>query len=190
MHGSTGGADVATGSEPAASGPSVREDGHRTVRPVRRVRRVQLTDLLRRSTCTPSPCGGRSRRHRGSRTTVLALESAIWHEAALFHHAGLANFCGPYTRSYGPDATRTVTLIALWIWAAFGRARRPAARHRGRRDRPRPRPHGRPRDRSPGPGSGRGSRPGQLRAASTARRADPPRVAERPARSPRSCSTT
>ena len=48
------------------------------------------------------------------------LEAAIWHEAASFHHAGLANFCGPYTRSYGPDATRTVTLMALWIWAAFG----------------------------------------------------------------------
>ncbi|MDQ6696320.1 MAG: hypothetical protein M3Z46_02540, partial [Actinomycetota bacterium] len=53
------------------------------------------------------------------------LEAAIWHEAALFHHAGLANFCGPYTRSYGPDATMTVTLIALWIWAAFGRTAAP-----------------------------------------------------------------
>jgi hypothetical protein len=50
------------------------------------------------------------------------LEAAVWHEAALFHHAGLVNFCGPYTRSYGPDATATVTLIALWIWAAFGRS--------------------------------------------------------------------
>lgn len=53
------------------------------------------------------------------------LEAALWHEAALFHHAGLANFCGPYTRSYGPDATQTVTLIALWIWAAFGRQAAP-----------------------------------------------------------------
>ncbi len=49
------------------------------------------------------------------------LEAAIWHEAARFHHAGLANSCGPYTRSYGPDATTTVTLLSLWIWAAFGR---------------------------------------------------------------------
>ncbi len=49
------------------------------------------------------------------------VEAAIWHEAATFHHAGLGNFCGPYTRSYGPDATRTVTLMALWIWASFGR---------------------------------------------------------------------
>ncbi len=49
------------------------------------------------------------------------LEGALWRRAGEFFHAELRNFCGPYTRSYHPDANRSVALFALWIWAVLGR---------------------------------------------------------------------
>ncbi|HVE93639.1 MAG TPA: hypothetical protein VNB24_01875, partial [Acidimicrobiales bacterium] len=49
------------------------------------------------------------------------LETATWRNAAAFFNPALRNFCGPYTRSYHPDATRSVTLFSLWLWALFGR---------------------------------------------------------------------
>lgn len=49
------------------------------------------------------------------------LENALWRSAGDFYHANLRNYCGPFTRSYNPDATRSVTLFSLWIWARLGR---------------------------------------------------------------------
>ena len=48
------------------------------------------------------------------------LETALWRHVVSMYHAGLRNFCGPYTRSYHPDATRSIALFALWQWALFG----------------------------------------------------------------------
>jgi hypothetical protein len=48
------------------------------------------------------------------------LAAQLWAQAARFYNAWLANFCGPYTRSYHPDSTRSVALFSLWIWATFG----------------------------------------------------------------------
>ena len=52
-------------------------------------------------------------------------EDALWRSAGTFYNANLRNWCGPYTRSYHPDATRSVTMFSLWIWARLGRARAP-----------------------------------------------------------------
>ncbi len=53
------------------------------------------------------------------------LETALWRTAGSFYNANLENFCGPFTRSYNPDATRSVTLLSLWIWALLGRDHAP-----------------------------------------------------------------
>lgn len=53
------------------------------------------------------------------------LEAALWSSAASFYNANLRNFCGPYTRSYGADARRSVSLFSLWLWAIAGRADAP-----------------------------------------------------------------
>jgi hypothetical protein len=53
------------------------------------------------------------------------LEDALWRGAGAFYNANLRNWCGPYTRSYHPDATRSVTMFSLWIWALLGHARAP-----------------------------------------------------------------
>jgi hypothetical protein len=49
------------------------------------------------------------------------LELAVWQSAGALYNANLRNFCGPFTRSYHPDATRSVTMFSLWIWALVGR---------------------------------------------------------------------
>lgn len=50
------------------------------------------------------------------------LENALWREeVARSYNPHLRNFCGPYTRSYSPDARRSVSLFSLWLWAAYGR---------------------------------------------------------------------
>jgi hypothetical protein len=49
------------------------------------------------------------------------LELAVWRSAGALYNADLRNFCGPFTRSYHPDATRSVTMLSLWIWALLGR---------------------------------------------------------------------
>ncbi|MDQ1481695.1 MAG: hypothetical protein QOI44_2556 [Actinomycetota bacterium] len=49
------------------------------------------------------------------------LELAVWRSAGELYNANLRNFCGPFTRSYHPDATRSVTMLSLWIWALLGR---------------------------------------------------------------------
>jgi hypothetical protein len=49
------------------------------------------------------------------------LERAVWRSAGALYNANLRNFCGPFTRSYHPDATRSVTMFSLWIWAVLGR---------------------------------------------------------------------
>ena len=49
------------------------------------------------------------------------LESAVWTSTGKLYNANLRNFCGPFTRSYHPDATRSVTMFSLWIWARVGR---------------------------------------------------------------------
>jgi hypothetical protein len=56
------------------------------------------------------------------------LETAIWRSAGAFFNANLKNFCGPFTRSYNPDATRGVALLSLWIWALLGRECAPLPR--------------------------------------------------------------
>ena len=53
------------------------------------------------------------------------LENELWRSAGEFYNANLRNYCGPFTRSYNPDATRSVTLLSLWIWALLGRERAP-----------------------------------------------------------------
>lgn len=49
------------------------------------------------------------------------LETELWRTAGKYYNANLRNYCGPFTRSYHPDATRSVTLFSLWIWALLGR---------------------------------------------------------------------
>jgi hypothetical protein len=53
------------------------------------------------------------------------LENELWRAAGNFYNANLRNYCGPFTRSYHPDATRSVTLFSLWIWAVLGREHAP-----------------------------------------------------------------
>ncbi|MHB1974207.1 MAG: hypothetical protein ACYCR4_07950 [Acidimicrobiales bacterium] len=48
------------------------------------------------------------------------LSRALWTETLERYNPMLRNWCGPYTRSYGPDATRSVTLLGLWYEAAMG----------------------------------------------------------------------
>ena len=45
---------------------------------------------------------------------------ALWNETLERYNPTLRNWCGPYTRSYGPDATRSVTLLGLWYAAVRG----------------------------------------------------------------------
>jgi hypothetical protein len=49
------------------------------------------------------------------------LEQALWSDIARWYHAGLRNLAGPYTRAYGIDLQRYVSLIAVWVWTALGR---------------------------------------------------------------------
>lgn len=53
------------------------------------------------------------------------LENEVWRSAGGFYNANLRNWCGPFTRSYHPDATQSVSLFSLWIWALLGRERAP-----------------------------------------------------------------
>jgi len=53
------------------------------------------------------------------------MENDVWRSAGDFYNANLRNFCGPFTRSYHPDATRSVTMFSLWVWALLGRERAP-----------------------------------------------------------------
>ncbi len=48
------------------------------------------------------------------------LEALLWRQVLDYYHPGLLNWVGPYTRSYGPDATRSLTLLGLWLWCALG----------------------------------------------------------------------
>ncbi len=48
------------------------------------------------------------------------LTRALWTETLERYNPVLRNWCGPYTRSYGPDVTRSVTLLGLWYEAAMG----------------------------------------------------------------------
>ena len=41
------------------------------------------------------------------------LENELWRSAGEFYNANLRNYCGPFTRSYNPDATRSVTLFSI-----------------------------------------------------------------------------
>ena len=120
----------APGSTPGPAGVStgrswwsaarVRAADRRGLRPVRCVRRVQLADLLRhRPLRAPALAGDPARRllldaGRASRDRALAATGA-------FFNANVRSFGGPFTRSYHPDATRSVTLFSLWIWALLGR---------------------------------------------------------------------
>ncbi len=54
-------------------------------------------------------------------TEGARLEAAVWRSTGDWYHAGLRNWVGPYTRSYGPDATRTLAKLSLWVWAVCGR---------------------------------------------------------------------
>lgn len=53
-------------------------------------------------------------------TAGAGLTASLWQQADDWFHAPLRNWCGPFTRSYFPDATRSVTLLALWHWARDG----------------------------------------------------------------------
>jgi hypothetical protein len=48
------------------------------------------------------------------------LAAALWRDLAGWYHAGLANVCGPYTRTYGMDLSRYVALLSLWLWRDLG----------------------------------------------------------------------
>lgn len=49
------------------------------------------------------------------------IETALWEDVARFHHAGLGNLAGPWSRSYGMDMGRYAGALGLWVWAALGR---------------------------------------------------------------------
>ena len=51
----------------------------------------------------------------------LRLATTLWNQADAIYHPALRNWCEPFTHSYHPDATRSVTLLALWKWARDGR---------------------------------------------------------------------
>lgn len=48
------------------------------------------------------------------------LAAALWRDQARWYHAGLANACGPYTRSYGMDLRRYVSILSLFLWRELG----------------------------------------------------------------------
>jgi hypothetical protein len=54
-------------------------------------------------------------------TAGTRIAARLCEHAADFYNPMLRNFCGPFTRSYHPDATRSLQLFALWMWAANGR---------------------------------------------------------------------
>jgi hypothetical protein len=41
--------------------------------------------------------------------------STVWRDIARWWHPGLRTLCGPYSRSYGMDMTRSVGLLGLWL---------------------------------------------------------------------------
>lgn len=49
------------------------------------------------------------------------LEEALWEDVARFHHAGLGNLAGPWSRSYGMDMRAYAGALGLWVWTALGR---------------------------------------------------------------------
>ena len=49
------------------------------------------------------------------------LEDALWEDVARFHHAGLRNLAGPWSRSYGMDMCAYAGALGLWVWGALGR---------------------------------------------------------------------
>jgi hypothetical protein len=49
------------------------------------------------------------------------LEEAVWDDVGRFHHAGLRNLAGPWSRSYGMDMHRYLGALGLFTWAALGR---------------------------------------------------------------------
>ncbi len=53
------------------------------------------------------------------------LEGALWEDVARFHHAGLDNLAGPWSRSYGMDMRAYAGALGLWVWTALGRAAAP-----------------------------------------------------------------
>jgi hypothetical protein len=55
----------------------------------------------------------------------IRMERVLWEDTASFHHAGLRNQCGPFSRSYGTDMRRYAALLGLWIWDAIGADRAP-----------------------------------------------------------------
>ncbi len=48
------------------------------------------------------------------------MAAALWAEVMERYHDRLRNWCGPFTRTYGPDATRSATLLGLWHAAVNG----------------------------------------------------------------------
>lgn len=67
---------------------------------------------------------------RHSRSDMLAtwgaeIEAALWRDAAPYYHAGLKNFCGPFTRSYGMDMTAYCALLGMYVWLGVGRQAAP-----------------------------------------------------------------
>ncbi len=67
---------------------------------------------------------------RHSRSDLLAtlsaeMEAALWRDAAPYYHAGLKNFCGPFTRSYGMDMTAYCALLGMYVWLGVGRQEAP-----------------------------------------------------------------
>ena len=53
------------------------------------------------------------------------MEAELWRDIARYYHAGLGNFCGPFSRSYGMDMKHYTALTSLHIWLAFGREMTP-----------------------------------------------------------------
>lgn len=49
------------------------------------------------------------------------LEEAVWEDVGRFHHAGLRNLAGPWSRTYGMDMLAYLGTLGLFSWAALGR---------------------------------------------------------------------
>jgi hypothetical protein len=53
------------------------------------------------------------------------IEAALWRDVARWYHPELQNLCGPWSRSYGMDMTKYVSLLGLWMVPMLGFDRAP-----------------------------------------------------------------
>ena len=56
------------------------------------------------------------------RAAGARLEEVLWRDIARWYHPTLRNLCGPWSRSYGMDMRRYVSLLGLWMVPLLGDA--------------------------------------------------------------------